>query len=53
MKAVFVVKEYREYANTQIRKLTYEEVQKYMAEDYQNILETMQNGNNIIKCFQI
>ena len=32
MKPVFIVEEYREYANTQIRKLTLDEIQKYMAE---------------------
>lgn len=32
MKPVFSVKEYREYANTQIRKLTSEEIRKYMSE---------------------
>ncbi len=29
---VFTVAEYKEYANTQIRKLTSNEVQKYMSE---------------------
>lgn len=32
MTPVFIVEEYREYANTQIRKLTSDEIQKYMAE---------------------
>lgn len=32
MKPVFIVEEYREDANTQIRKLTSEEIQKYMSE---------------------
>ena len=32
MKPIFVVEEYREYANTQTRKLTSDEIQKYMSE---------------------
>ena len=32
MKPIFVIKEYREYVNTQIRKLTSDEIQKYMSE---------------------
>lgn len=32
MKPVFIVDEYREYKNTQVRKLTPEEVKKYMSE---------------------
>jgi len=32
MKPVFIVEEYKEYANTQIRKLTFDEIQKYMSE---------------------
>ena len=32
MAPVFIVKEYREYANTQVRKLTSDEIQKYMSE---------------------
>lgn len=32
MKPVFSVEEYREYPDTQVRKLTSDEVQKYMAE---------------------
>ena len=32
MKPVFIVDEYREYKNTQVRKLTPEEVEKYMSE---------------------
>lgn len=32
MKPIFIVEEYREYANTQIRKLTADEIQKYMSE---------------------
>lgn len=32
MKPVFIIEEYREYANTQIRKLTSDEIQKYMSE---------------------
>ena len=32
MKPVFMMEEYREYANTQIRKLASDEIQKYMAE---------------------
>lgn len=32
MKPVFIVEEYREYANTQIRRLTFDEIQKYMSE---------------------
>ena len=31
MKPVFIVEEYKEYANTQVRKLTFAEVQKYMS----------------------
>lgn len=29
---VFAVKEYREYADTQVRKLTFDEIRKYMSE---------------------
>ena len=32
MKPVFIVEEYREYAKTQIKKLTSDEIQKYMSE---------------------
>ena len=32
MKPAFIVDEYREYKNTQVRKLTPEEVKKYMSE---------------------
>ena len=32
MKPIFIVEEYREYINTQIRKLTFDEIQKYMSE---------------------
>ena len=32
MAPVFIIKEYREYANTQVRKLTSDEIQKYMSE---------------------
>lgn len=32
MKPIFIIEEYREYANTQIRKLTSDEIQKYMSE---------------------
>lgn len=32
MKPVFIVDEYREYANTQVRKLTAAEIQKYVSE---------------------
>lgn len=32
MKPVFIVDEYREYKNTQVRKLTPEEVERYMSE---------------------
>lgn len=32
MTPVFIVEEYREYADTQIRKLTPDEIQKYMSE---------------------
>jgi len=32
MNPIFIVKEYKEYANTQIRKLTSDEIQKYMSE---------------------
>ena len=32
MKPVFIMEEYREYTNTKIRKLTSEEIQKYMSE---------------------
>lgn len=32
MKPVFIVKEYKEYANTQVRKLTFDEIERYMLE---------------------
>lgn len=32
MKPVFIIEEYREYANTQVRRLTSDEIQKYMSE---------------------
>ena len=32
MKPIFMVEEYQEYENTQVRKLTSEEVKKYMSE---------------------
>lgn len=32
MAPVFAVEEYKEYANTQVRKLTSDEIQKYMSE---------------------
>lgn len=32
MNPIFIVEEYREYANTRIRKLTPDEIQKYMSE---------------------
>lgn len=32
MKPIFVIEEYKEYANTQIRKLTSDEIQKYLSE---------------------
>ena len=32
MKPIFIIEEYREYANTQIRKLTSDEIRKYMSE---------------------
>lgn len=32
MKPIFIVEEYKEYANTQIRELTSDEIQKYMSE---------------------
>lgn len=32
MQPVFIVEEYREYANTKIRRLTSDEIQKYMSE---------------------
>lgn len=32
MKPVFIVEEYQEYENTQVRKLTPDEVEKYMSE---------------------
>ena len=32
MKPIFIVEEYREYANTQMRKLTSDEIRKYMSE---------------------
>ena len=32
MATVFIIKKYREYANTQVRKLTSDEIQKYMSE---------------------
>lgn len=39
MTPVFRVEEYREYPNTQIRKLTSDEIQKYMSERQINELE--------------
>ena len=32
MKPIFIVDEYKEYPNTQVRKLTFDEIQKYMSE---------------------
>ena len=32
MKPIFKVAEYKEYANTQVRKLTFDEVEQYMSE---------------------
>ncbi|MFR7908748.1 MAG: hypothetical protein ACLU4K_11090 [Oscillospiraceae bacterium] len=32
MKPIFIIEKYREYANTQIRKLTSDEIQKYISE---------------------
>ena len=32
MKPIFIVEEYKEYPNTQVRKLTFDEIQKYMSE---------------------
>ncbi len=32
MKPIFIIEEYREYANTQIKKLTSDEIQKYISE---------------------
>lgn len=32
MKPIFSVKEYQEYSNTQVRKLTSDEIQKYLSE---------------------
>lgn len=32
MKPVFIIEEYREYANMQVRRLTSDEIQKYMSE---------------------
>ena len=32
MKPIFMMEEYQEYTNTQIRKLTSDEIQKYMSE---------------------
>ena len=32
MKPIFIVEEYREYKGTQIKKLTSDEIQKYMSE---------------------
>ena len=32
MKPLFIVEEYKEYADTQVRKLTSDEIQKYMSE---------------------
>lgn len=32
MEPVFIVEKYREYTNTQIRKLTSDEIKKYMSE---------------------
>lgn len=32
MNPVYIVEKYKEYANTQVRKLTHDEIQKYMSE---------------------
>lgn len=32
MSPIFRVEEYNEYSNTQVRKLTFDEIQKYMSE---------------------
>ena len=32
LKPVFIVEEYKEYANKQVRKLTSDEIQEYMLE---------------------
>lgn len=32
MKPVFIAEEYKEYANTQVRKLTFDEILQYMLE---------------------
>ncbi len=32
MQPIFIVEEYREYANTQVRRLTSDEIQKYLSE---------------------
>ena len=32
MKPLYIVEEYKEYADTQVRKLTSDEIQKYMSE---------------------
>lgn len=36
MKPVYIINEYKEYPNTQIRKLSLEEIQKYMIEQEAN-----------------
>ena len=50
MKPIFMIEEYREYANTQIRKLTSDEIQKYMSERFEEglaFLKSIERG----KCF--
>ena len=32
MKPIFISEKYREFKNTQVRKLTHDEIEKYMAE---------------------
>lgn len=44
MKPVFSAEEYREYPNTQMRKLTSDEIREYMSERQINELEVLKRG---------
>lgn len=52
MKPIFMIEEYREYANTQIRKLTSDEIQKYMSERFEEglaFLKSIERGKSFIE----
>ncbi len=52
MKPIFMIEEYREYANTQIRKLTSDEIQKYMSERFEEglvFLKSIERGKYFIE----